>query len=249
MDLELSGKVALVLGASKGIGYGIAEVLAREGATVAIASRSRQNISEAAKAIGAAAFVHDSTEPATAESLLRNVENALGDVSILVLNTGGPPVSPDPLSVQLAVWEAAHRSLLVTPITLLRLALPGMRKRKWGRVLSVSSTAVREPISEIVLSGAYRSALMSTLKVFARAVAVDGVTINSLLPGDIATDRLLDSFDSHEAAARAARQEIPVGRLGSPSELAEVAAFLCSDRAAFVTGTMLAVDGGRSAGV
>lgn len=247
MDLGLDRKVALVLGASKGIGFDIAAALRAEGATVAVASRSRERIESAAEALGAVPFVHDSDAPESVEALVRAVEQTVGSIDVLVLNTGGPPVHDDPLGVPVAHWEAAHRSLLLTPLALLRCVVPGMQERGWGRVISIASTAVREPMFELVLSGAYRSALASTLKVYSQALGSSGVTINTVLPGDIATDRLLDSFPSLAAAAEEAAESIPVGRLGLPGELAAVAAFLCSEQAAFVTGGMIAVDGGRSA--
>lgn len=249
MASDLSGRVALVLGGSKGIGFGVAEALAGRGARVAIASRTRANVERAAALIGARPFVHDSSFPEAAADLVAQVEETVGAVSILVLNTGGPPVRSDPLQVPVEEWEAAHRTLLLTPLELLRAVLPGMRRDRWGRVVSIASTAVREPMTDIVLSGAYRSALASTLKVYSREVAAEGVTINSLLPGDIATDRLLDSYPTREAAAAEARELIPAGRLGQPSELAALAAFLCSDAAGFMTGVLIPVDGGKSVGL
>src|SRR5215213_2044621 len=145
MDLALEGSVALVTGASKGIGRAIAEALAREGANVAVASRSRQRIDEAAVEIGAEPFVFDSRDVDGAQWLVRSVQDRLGTLDVLVTNTGGPPPDTDALSFTRGQWEAAYRDLVLSPMALIEAAVPGMRERGFGRILNVSSTAVREP--------------------------------------------------------------------------------------------------------
>jgi 3-oxoacyl-[acyl-carrier protein] reductase len=250
MDLGIEGKVALVTGASKGIGYGIAEALAAEGAKVAVASRSEEHIEQAAATIpGAESFVHDVSDPAAAPDLIRSVGERLGPVGILVVNTGGPPIFADALSPTLDEWRNAYESLLLGAVALVQAAVPGMRDAGWGRILSVSSFVVREPTPNLVLSSGHRAGLLAALKTIAAEVAGDGITINTILPGRIATDRLIENFGSLEAASEAAEQDTPLARLGTVEEIAAAAAFLCSDKAAYITGTTLAVDGGLGRGV
>jgi 3-oxoacyl-[acyl-carrier protein] reductase len=244
VDLGIRDKAALVTGASKGIGLGIARVLAAEGARVALSSRSRERIEAAAARVGGRGFVHDSSELDAAAGLVEAVEAELGAIDILVTNTGGPPPGPDPLGFTREQWEAAYRSLVLAPMALIERALPGMRERGFGRVLNVSSSAAREPIPVLMLSNAHRSGMLGAFKTLARAVAADGVTVNSLLPGRMGTDRVFDTFGSREAAERAAAEEIPAGRLGTVEEFGAAAAFLCSERASYVTGVALLVDGG-----
>jgi 3-oxoacyl-[acyl-carrier protein] reductase len=249
MDLGLQGRVALVTGASKGLGHATAAVLAAEGAQVAISSRSAERIEAAAEDIGAHGFVHDSADLDAVPALVDAVESELGPVDVLVANTGGPPPGLDPLGFTREQWEAAYRDLVLAPMALIERVVPGMRKRGFGRIVSVGSSAVREPIPGLMLSNAHRPGLVGALKTLAREVARDGVTVNSVLPGRIATDRLLDTIGSREAAEQAARDSVPAGRLGTPEEFGAVAAFLCSERAAYVTGTTVLVDGGLTQGV
>jgi 3-oxoacyl-[acyl-carrier protein] reductase len=244
MDLGIEGRVALVMGASKGLGKGIAKELAAEGARVAITSRSLERIEAAAAEIGAVAFVHDSADLDRAERVVEGVMEALGPVDVLVTNTGGPRAGPDALGFPREEWEAAYRDLVLSPITVLERVLPGMRERGWGRVVNVSSVSVREPIPVLMLSNAHRSAMLAAFKTIARQVAGDGVTLNTLLAGRIATDRIAETSGSIEAAQEAARKSVPAGRLGTVEEYAAVAAFLCSQRASFVTGAAIPVDGG-----
>jgi len=247
MDLGLAGRVALVTGASKGIGRAIAAELAAEGARVAIASRSRERIDAAAAEIGATGFVFDSRDDAAAPGLVEAVAAALGGpVEILVTNTGGPPSNPDPLAFPREEWEAAYRELVLGPIALIEAAVPAMRERGWGRVLNVSSSAVREPIGNLMLSNASRSAALAAFKTLARALARDGITFNTLLTGRIATERIEKLYGSLEEAQAIAAEEIPAGRLGTVEEMSAAAAFLCSERASFITGEALRVDGGMT---
>jgi 3-oxoacyl-[acyl-carrier protein] reductase len=250
VDLGLDGKVALVTGASKGLGHGIAVALAREGARVAVASRSPERVAAAAAAIpGARGFVHDTSDVAAAPALVRAVQDHLGSLDVLVVSTGGPPAHADPLAPAVDEWRRTYESLLLGTIALVQAAVPGMAARGWGRVLSVSSVVAREPTANLVLSSSHRAGLLAGLRTIAGRVAADGVTINSVLPGRIATDRLVENFGSLEAAAAAARRDTPAGRLGTVEELAAAAVFLCSAPASYITGTTLLVDGGLSRAV
>jgi 3-oxoacyl-[acyl-carrier protein] reductase len=243
MDLGLEGKVALVTGASQGIGFGIAKELAGEGARVAISSRARKKIDPAAEQIGARGYVHDTTDLDSAPALIEAVERDLGPVDVLVTNTGGPP-GGNPLEFTREQWEAAHRELVVAAIEMIQLVVPGMRERGFGRVLSISSSAAKEPIPGLLLSSAHRPGLLGAFKLLAKELAGDGITLNTILPGRIATDRISHLHGSIEKAEEVAREQIPARRLGTAEEIAAAAAFLCSERASYITGTTLLVDGG-----
>jgi len=243
MDLGLDGRVALVTGASRGIGFGIARTLAAEGASVAMSSATRERIEAAAAQIGARPYVHDTTDLDAAPRLVERVEQEVGPVDVLVVNTGGPP-GGEPLEFTRDQWRDAHRELMLGPMALIEAALPGMRERAFGRVLNISSSAAREPIPNLMLSSAHRSGMLATFKTLSRAVAADGVTLNTILPGRIATDRLTHLYGSLEQAEAVAREEVPAGRLGTVDEIAAAAAFLCSEQGSYVTGVALLVDGG-----
>jgi 3-oxoacyl-[acyl-carrier protein] reductase len=250
MDLGIRDRVALVTGASQGIGRGIAAALAAEGARVAITSRSRERIDEAARAIGARGHVLDAGDLVAMPEVVAAVEADLGPIDIYVANTGGPPPGADPLGFTRDQWEEAHRTLLLAPMAVIERVLPGMRDRGWGRVLAIGSSAVIEPIPTIQLSNAHRPGLVAAFKVLARGeAAADGVTFNTVHPGRIATARILEGAGSREAAEAAAQERIPTRRLGTVEEIAAAAAFLCSDRASYITGTTLLVDGGLTVSI
>jgi 3-oxoacyl-[acyl-carrier protein] reductase len=249
MDLGLDGRVALVTGGSKGIGRAIAAALAAEGARVAIASRSRERIDEAASAIGARGYVFDSDDLDAVPGLIASVEAELGPIDVYVANTGGPPGGDDPLGFTREQWEAAHRSLVLSPMAFLDRLLPAMAERGWGRVVAIGSMAVLEPLDNLQLSNAHRPGLAAAFKVLARRYASAGVTLNFIHPGRIATDRSIATAGSLEAAQENARRTVPAGRLGTPEELAAAAVFLCSARASYITGTSLLVDGGATRSV
>jgi 3-oxoacyl-[acyl-carrier protein] reductase len=243
MDLGLEGKVALVTGASQGIGLGVARTLGAEGAQVAVSSRSRENIEAAATEIGARAYVHDMADLDGAPGLLEAVEAEVGPLAVLVTNTGGPP-GGDPLEFTREQWQDAHRELVLGPMALIESALPGMRERGFGRILNISSTAAREPIPGLMLSSAHRSGMLAAFRTLSGEVAADGVTLNSILPGRIATSRIETIYGSLEEAENVARQEVPAARVGRVEEVAAAAAFLCSEPASYITAQALAVDGG-----
>jgi len=249
MDLGLDGKVALVTGGSKGIGLGIALGLAAEGARVAVAARNPQCVEEAAARVGGHGVVFDSDDLDAVPGVIASVEDALGPIDVYVANTGGPPAGEDPLAFTREQWESAHRTLLLSPMAFLERLLPGMRARGWGRVVAVGSLAVREPIPALQLSNAHRPGLVAAFKVLAKRYAADGVTLNTVHPGRIGTDRMYETAESPAAAEAAAREQIPIRRLGTVDEMAAAAVFLCSAPASYITGTTLLVDGALSASV
>lgn len=245
MDLGIKGRVALVTGASKGLGHGVARALAAEGATVAISSRSAERVERAASEMGARPYEHDAADAAGAATLVERVQRDLGGLDIVVANSGGPPAALDALAFTLEEWRDAYEMLLLGQIALIEAALPGMRQRKWGRILSLSSSVVREPNPVLVLSSAHRAGLLAALKTIASQVAGDGVTVNTVLPGLIATDRIKElGADSPDRVTG-----IPAGRIGTVEEFAAAAAFLCSEPAAYITGTTVLVDGGAGRSV
>ncbi|HUB99763.1 MAG TPA: SDR family oxidoreductase [Solirubrobacterales bacterium] len=245
MDLGIEGKVALVMAASRGIGRAIAVVLAREGARVAVSSRSAERLQEVVEEIGGAAtaFVADTDDLERLAALPAEVEAALGPVEILILNTGGPPPGTA-LEHDTPDWEEAYRSLVLAPRVLAGAVVPGMRERGWGRIVNVGSNSTREPIPYLNLSNANRMAAVGFLKTLAGEVAGDGITVNTVATGKFATDRLAIQAGSLEQAEADARRDVPAGRLGQPEEYGDLVSFLCSDRAAYLTGTVIPLDGG-----
>jgi 3-oxoacyl-[acyl-carrier protein] reductase len=245
MDLGLQNRVALVMGASRGIGRAIAAALVREGASVAIVSRSQERLEEAAGEIGPGAtpFVADASDTDALAGLPGEVATALGPVEILVTNTGGPPFG-GALDHERDEWELAYRSLVLAPRILAQEVVPGMRERGWGRIVNVGSSSTREPLPGLNLSNAHRLAAVGFFKTLAAEVAGDGVTVNTVATGRFATERLASHTGSLEPAEEAARREVPAGRLGHPDEYGDLVAFLCSERAAYITGTVVPIDGG-----
>lgn len=261
MKLGLRGKRALVCGASSGLGRAIALELAREGARVCIVSRSTARLEAAREAILAGAEGDGAHEVHVAVADLATEEGpshavaaatgAMGGLDILVTNTGGPPSGPfedhDP-----ATWEHAWQNLLRSVVELVRAALPGMREQKWGRIVNVTSISVKQPVAGLILSNTLRAGVTGFAKTISNEAAPDGVTVNNVLPGFTRTDRLGDlarasaqrsGGDPQEVFAQWEAQ-VPMGRLGDPDELAALTAFLCSERAGYITGQSIAVDGG-----
>jgi 3-oxoacyl-[acyl-carrier protein] reductase len=245
MELGLEGRVALVMGASRGIGRGIAAALAREGARVVLSSRSEERLADAVQEIGrcVVAIPSDASDPDRLAALPGEVEDAIGPIDILVLNTGGPPAG-GALDHDVEEWERAYRSLVLAPRILTGAAVPGMRERGWGRIVNVGSTTTIEVNPALNLSNAHRMATIGFLKTLAREVARDGITVNTVATGRFATDRMAELGGSMEQVEAAAREEVPAGRLGKVEEYGDLVAFLCSERAAYVTGTVIPIDGG-----
>lgn len=246
MDLGLEGRVALVMGASAGIGRGVAAALAREGARVAIASRSEERIAAAAAEIEGEVvpFVADAGDSERLARLPVEVTAEMGTpADILVTNTGGPPTG-GALDHGAEEWDDAYRSLVLAPRILAGAVVPSMQARGWGRIVSVGSTTTIEPNPALGLSNAHRMATVGFLKTLAREVAADGITVNTVATGRFRTDRMAELFGSIEAIEAQAREEVPAGRLGTPEEYGDLVAFICSERAAYLTGTVIPLDGG-----
>ncbi len=252
MDLGLTGRTALVIGSTSGLGLAIAKVLAVEGANVVLSGRRGEVAKAEAAALPSAVGVElDLQQPETVEHALTQVRDAFGQIDILVLNGGGPTpglaseLTPERL-------EQATRTLLSAQILLANSVLPSMRARNWGRILAIGSSGVQQPIPNLASSNIARAALAGYLKTLASEVAADGVTVNMILPGRISTDRVagLDARNAQIAGASVqeiksqSESTIPAGRYGRAAEFADVAAFLCSDRASYVVGAQIRVDGG-----
>jgi 3-oxoacyl-[acyl-carrier protein] reductase len=257
VNLGLAGRTALVGGATSGLGAAIARTLAEEGARVLLWSRDQARLDAAAAELtretGAetATVAADASLPDAPDRVLAGVRDAFGTVDVAVLNAGGPP-PVDPLETTPEAWRDALQLLLLTPVAIATGLLPTMRERRWGRIVAVLSSGIVEPIPNLVYSNAGRSALAAWLKTASGAVAADGVTINGVVPGRLATPRV-ESLDQGRAASTGASVEdvrrqseaaIPTGRYGDPRELAAAVAFLASDRGAYQTGTLVRVDGG-----
>lgn len=262
MDLGIRGRRALIGGASSGLGLAIAETLAAEGCELVLSARRVEVLGDVAATLNArhdipvGIVAADFADPDAAERIASRALETMGGVDILVLNAGGPP-TVDPVATNPAGWARAFQILAVTPIDLATRLLPGMRERGWGRIVSVGSYAVRQPVDDLAYSNAGRSALVAWLKTTSRAVAADGVTVNGAHPGRHATARI-EQLD-HATAERTGRTveavraghiaAIPAGRYGDPTEFAHYVAYLCSDRASYQTGTFTAIDGGLLSGL
>ena len=245
MDLGIEGRTALVMGASQGIGRGVAASLAREGARVAIASRSRERLEQAAREIEGEVvpFVADANDLDRLAGLPAEVAEALSPVEILVTNTGGPP-SAARSSIRPTSGKPPTAHSCSRPAPSSTPCSPGMRERRWGRIANVASSSVREPIPGLALSNAHRMAAVGLFKTLAAEVAGDGITVNTVATGRFATQRAADNAGSLEAAEERARKDVPAGRLGRPEEHGDLVAFLCSERASYLTGAVIPLDGG-----
>jgi 3-oxoacyl-[acyl-carrier protein] reductase len=260
MELGIRGRTAVIGGATSGLGRATAEVLAAEGCRLLLWSRRADALDEVAAGLRATHGVEVATAAADAvesdaAATVAEAASAFGPTDILILNAGGPPPA-GATDTDVAGWNRSLQLLTVTPIDLATRLLPGMRERGWGRVVGFLSSGVRQPILDLVYSNAGRSALAAWLKTTARTVAADGVTVNGVMPGRISTPRITE-LDSGRAAREGSTQEevraahlatIPAGRYGEPAEFAAVVAFLASERAAYLTGQLIAVDGGLIAG-
>jgi len=257
MDFGLRGKVALVTAASRGLGRAIADALGAEGASLIICARGTSALEEAGAAIAqrtGAEVEMVAADVATAEGITRAWQHArdrFGRVDILVTNAGGPPSGPFEAH-EWGVWQQAVELTLRSAVELTRLVLPGMKERRWGRILNVTSIAVKQPVDGLMLSNSIRAAVTGFGRTLANEVARYGITVNNILPGYTRTERV-EQLNAATAAregvtvedvSRRIEAQIPMRRLGEPHEFAALAAFLASEQAAYITGQSIAVDGG-----
>ena len=247
MDLGLNGRNAIVLGASQGMGLAIAEALAAEGANVALFARRADVVEREAARIGGLGVAGDLTSAADLERLVTATVDAFGGIDVLVLNGGGPPPGPA-ADVTAAAVAAAVELLLVPHVTLVGLCLPYLRASGRGRIVAIESTSVKEPIANLALSNAVRPGVVGWLKTLAREVGPDGITVNTIAPGLIDTERLRSLYGPDGPPA-AALDRVPARRVGAPAEIAAAVCFLASEQAAFVNGTVVPVDGGMLSGL
>jgi len=246
MDLGLSGRTAIVCGASAGIGLGIAESLAREGANVVMFARRADVLEREAARIGGLGVVGDVRSEADLERLVETAVEAYGGIDILVNNSAGPGPGTA-LDIDAARVEDAVELLLLSVVRLTGLCLPWLERSACGRIVNVTSSTVREPIDNLVLSNMIRPGVVGWAKSLARQLGPKGITVNSIAPGRIDTDRIREVYPDGPTEADLAT--IPLRRLGTTQEIGDVVAFLCSDRASYVTGTVVAVDGGLLRGL
>jgi 3-oxoacyl-[acyl-carrier protein] reductase len=241
MDLGLSGRTAIVCGASQGMGLAVAEALAAEGANVAMLARRRDVLEREAERIGALAVQGDLIIPAHVERLVERAVTAFGGIDVLVLNGGGPPAGPAAALTPEAV-EAAVELLLTSHVRLVGLCLPHLQASGRGRIIAIESSSVREPLANLALSNAVRPGVVGWLKTLAWELGPDGVTVNVIAPGRIDTERLRSFYP--DGLSEADLEPVALRRVGRPREIADVVCFLASERGSYVTGAVLPVDGG-----
>src|SRR3954468_2544913 len=257
MDLGLKNKVALVTAASRGLGRAVAEELAAEGASLVICARKQETIERVAGQIAAATkatvmgVAADVSKPDDIKRLVDATLDRFDRIDILVTNSGGPPAGPFE-SFEAEDWEAATRLLLFSSVNLARAVLPGMKERRWGRILNITSIAVKQPVDNLILSNSLRAGVTGFARTLANEVASYGVTVNNIMPGYTRTERIEElakmmavkqGITPQEFVARW-EKKIPMRRIGDPREFAALAAFLVSERASYITGTSIPVDGG-----
>ena len=257
MDLGLKGRVALVAASSKGLGRAVAEELAAEGCDLVLCARGKEALEATAASIRAAskrtvlALAADLSKAEDVSQVSAAAMKEFGRVDILVTNGGGPPAGPFE-SHSMEAWHAAVRQTLDSVVELTRAVLPGMKERRWGRIVNITSIAVKQPVDNLILSNSVRAAVTGFARTLANEVAPFNVTVNNVMPGYTRTDRVT-SLAAKNAELRGStseeqlaifEQQIPMGRLGEPREFGAMVAFLCSERASYTTGASIPVDGG-----
>jgi 3-oxoacyl-[acyl-carrier protein] reductase len=262
MDLGLKDKVAIVAASSRGLGKACALELAREGANVVVCAREAEHLAATAAEIQAASAVQvlsiptDLTDAAQIEHLVDETMRRFGRIDVLVTNNGGPPAGAFD-EFDDGAWLAAHQLTLMSAVRLIRAVLPTMRAQRWGRIINITSVSVKQPIDNLLLSNVYRPGVVGLAKTLSAQVAADGITVNNVAPGYTRTDRVLEL-----SADRAAKEgktvedilderaaDFPIRRMGEPEELAALVAFLASERASYITGATIQVDGGYVRGL
>lgn len=261
MDLGIKGKVALVMASSRGLGQAMAVSLAKEGVKVAVTGRSPEGLKksvELIEAVGGVAIAlnWDLSDHSVIDGLVSRVEQELGPIDILINNTGGPPptsaTGQDP-----ALWQKSFNDMVLSLIAITDRVLPGMRERKWGRIITSTTSGAIAPIKNLAISNTLRAALSAWSKTLSSEVAAEGITVNIIMPGRVATERLrqLDEARAkresilYEEVVKSSLRLIPMGRYGDPKEYGDAAAFLASQNASYITGTVMRVDGGQTQAV
>lgn len=247
MDLGLKNKVAFVAASSQGLGKSVALELAKEGADIIICGRQEATLQETAteiKKLGAQvlALTGDLSNAADRDVMISKTLQAFDSVDIVVTNTGGPPAGKFE-SFTSEDWEKAFHLLVGSAVGLIQGFLPGMKAKRWGRIITITSQAVKQPVNNLILSNAVRSSVVGLMKTLSNELGEYNITVNNVMPGYTATARL-NHLLKEEAALTAITKEIPLGRVGQPEEFAAAVAFLASARASYITGVSLAIDGG-----
>jgi 3-oxoacyl-[acyl-carrier protein] reductase len=252
VDLGLKDRRAFVAAASKGLGLACARALADEGARVFIASRDERALEAAAREIGAAGWrAADVSRAGEPEAAIEAAAAALGGLDILVVNAGGPPAGTFQSTAPEA-WDAAYQLTLMSAVRMVRSALPHLKAAGQGRIVFITSIAVRQPIPNLVLSNSFRAGVTDLSKTLSAELGPDGITVNCIAPGTILTDRIRDLYSGRGSLEESLRQtaaEIPVRRIGTPQEFGALCAFLCSAHAGYITGQTIGIDGGALVGV
>ena len=262
MDLGLQNRVALVAASSRGLGKACALELAREGACIVICAREPERLAETAdeiaSATGAEVFpmAADLTDGAQIRDLVSDALARFRRIDVLVTNNGGPPAGYF-YDFGDEAWLEAHQLTLLSTVRLIRAALPAMRARQWGRIINITSVSVKQPIDNLLLSNVYRPGVIGLAKTLSAQLATDGITVNNVAPGYTRTDRVLDLARARaadtgqevEAVLAGTVGNVPMGRMGEPGELAALVAFLASERAGYITGATIQVDGGYVSGL
>jgi 3-oxoacyl-[acyl-carrier protein] reductase len=257
VDLGLRGRVALIAAGSKGLGKAVAEELAAEGALIVLCARGEEALRVTAegirKRLGTKVYTvqADVGKPGEPARVVDEALAQFGKIDILLTNSGGPPAGPFE-SLTPDAWDNAYRLVLASVVEFCRAALPGMKERGWGRILNVTSIAAKQPVDNLMLSNSIRAGVIGFARTLANEVAPFGITVNNLIPGFTRTDRMVELSEvtakkegiTPEAALSRYTAQVPMGRMGEPKEFAALAAFLASERASYITGQSIAVDGG-----
>ena len=253
MELGLKNKVAFVAASSQGLGKSVALELAQEGAKIIICGRNKENLEKTKQEIEnqankeLLALAGDLSIPAERDSIIKSALQVYNTIDILVTNTGGPPTGKIE-ELKQEDWDEAYNNLLASVVGLINGFLPGMKQQRWGRIISITSMAVKQPINNLILSNSVRASVVGLMKTLANELAMYNITVNNVMPGYTETERLKELIENNPSFA-SAKSEIPLGRFGTPEEFAAAVTFLASERASYITGVSLAVDGGWTKGI